>query len=192
MMTPADDQLTDDELTSRILEAALGEFRDYGLRRTSMDNVARRAGIARATIYRRFPNKTVLMRVVAAREVHRSMAQITRAVAGLPTVEERLVEGFVAAIRLARTDALLTRLLESEPETVLPHLTIDSEFALSAVSGFLTEQLTHSAGVCDPGAVAEVMARLGLSIVLAPRSRIGLDTDEQLRAFGHRFLVPLL
>jgi AcrR family transcriptional regulator len=191
-MTPEDHDLTDDELTSRILDAALAEFRDHGLRRTSMDNVARRAGIARATIYRRFPNKAELMRVVTAREARRSMAQITRSVAGLPTVEERLVEGFVAAIRLARTDSLLTRLLDTEPETVLPYLTTDGEFALSTVRAFLADQLIHSAKVPDHEAVAEVMARLGLSIVLSPRSCIGLDSDEELRAFGRRFLVPLL
>ncbi|MFD0852568.1 TetR family transcriptional regulator, partial [Actinomadura adrarensis] len=35
------------ELTTRILDAALEEFGTYGLRRTNVDNVARRAGLAR-------------------------------------------------------------------------------------------------------------------------------------------------
>jgi AcrR family transcriptional regulator len=184
-----------DDLTGRILDAALAELRDYGLRRTSMENVARRAGLARATIYRRFPNKPELVRVVAVREVGRMMAHVTRSVSGYPTVRERVVEGFVAGVRLARDDSLLTRLLASEPETTLPYLTIDSEFALAAIRGFLVSQLVSApepTSLADPEATAEVMVRLGLSVLFAPSGHIPLDTDEDLRAFATSYLLPLL
>ncbi|GAA1713398.1 TetR/AcrR family transcriptional regulator [Fodinicola feengrottensis] len=189
------DAPADDELTARILDAALAELRDYGLKRTSVENVARRAGLARATIYRRFANKPELVRVVAVREVSRMMEHVTRRVASLPTVQERVVEGFVAGVRLARDDSLLTKLLASEPETTLPYLTVDSEGALAAIRLLLVAQLMDTPeplGLADPEATAEVMVRLGLSVLFAPRGHIPLDTEEDLRAFATTFLLPLL
>jgi AcrR family transcriptional regulator len=183
----------EDELTTRILDAALAELRDYGLRRTSMENVARRAGLARATIYRRFANKPELMRVTAIREVSRMMAHVTRAVSSCPTVRERVVEGFVAGVRLAREDSLLTRLLTSEPETTLPYLTVDSGFAMAAIRGFLVQQLMDTPeALDDPEAAADVMVRLGMSVLFAPKGHIPLATDDDLRAFATTYLLPLL
>ncbi|WP_411161838.1 helix-turn-helix domain-containing protein, partial [Mycobacteroides abscessus] len=40
-----------------ILDAAHDEFSMVGIQRTSMDTVARQAGVSRATLYRRFPTK---------------------------------------------------------------------------------------------------------------------------------------
>src|SRR5437588_6985785 len=104
-----------DEIGVRILDAALAEYLDHGLRRTSVDDIARRAGIGRATIYRRFPNRDELLQAVLARECRRFFADIAAATAELPTLAERLVEGFVVGLRTARQQPLLNRMLTIEP-----------------------------------------------------------------------------
>lgn len=202
-MVPSDDLtlLADDHterLTARILDAALEEFSAYGLRRTNVDGVARRAGLARVTVYRRFANKQDLMRAVVLREARRAMVLMVRAAEHRLTVQERVVEGFVTGVTLARTSPLLTRLVDSEPETVLPVLTTDSKFVLTFLRDFLADQLRRSPtppaspAITDPDAAAEVMIRLALSFFLAPHSCIPLDNEDDLRAFAHTFLVPLL
>jgi len=153
MSSPADpvsqsdggDSVDEEErITARLLDAALAEFSAYGLRRTSMENVAERAGLARSTLYRRFSNKRELARAVALRQSRAHLVELVRAVEGLPTVEDRLVEAFVRGISRARADGLLLRLLEAEPETVLPYFTTHSDIALGLGRGFLAEQLRRS------------------------------------------------
>ncbi|MFI0353610.1 TetR/AcrR family transcriptional regulator [Actinomadura sp. 9N407] len=199
-MAPPDDvAFTADEdiedLTARILDAALEEFGSYGLRRTNVDNVARRAGLARATVYRRFGSKNDLMRAVALRESRRAMVVMVRAAEHRPSIEDRLVEGFVTGIGLARANPLLARLISTEPELILPYLTTDSRFVLTFVRDFLAEQFRRSPGppaVAAPDAAAEIMVRLAMSFYLAPDSCIPLDGEDDLRAFARTYLVPLL
>jgi AcrR family transcriptional regulator len=182
-------------LTARLLDAALAEFTAYGLRRTSMENVAERAGLARSTLYRRFSNKQDLVRAVALRQVRELLVHLVRQVEALPTVEERLVEAFVIGVQRSRADGLLGRLLESEPETVLPYFTTHADVGLGLGRAFLAEQLRRSPGpavAADPDAAAEVIFRLTSSIMLSPRAYIPLDTDDELRAFARAYLVPLL
>lgn len=185
----------EEQITGRLLDAALEEFSAYGLRRTSMENVAERAGLARSTLYRRFSNKRELARAVAMRQSRAHLVELVRAVEGLPTVEDRLVEAFVRGISRARTDGLLHRLLQAEPETVLPYFTTHSDIALDLGRNFLAEQLRRSPGPPikgDPDATAELIFRLAMSIMLAPRGHIPLDSEEDLRAFARAYLVPLL
>lgn len=183
------------ELPKRILDAALAEFLDYGLRRTNIESVAQRAGLARATVYRRFGNKSELVKAVILRESYRTMVRLVRAVENLPTVEEQLTEAFVIGIREVRESPLFNRLLHSEPETVIPYLTTDAGFVLRFGGAFLAEQFRRSPGppiAADPDAAAEIVLRLGLSVILAPGSHFPLDTEEGLRSFARSYLAPLL
>ena len=50
-----------DASTEAILDAALTEFDQHGIRRVALDDVARRAGVSRTTIYRRFANRDDLV-----------------------------------------------------------------------------------------------------------------------------------
>jgi AcrR family transcriptional regulator len=150
---------------------------------------------ARSTLYRRFSNKRELAPTVALRQSRAHLVELVRSVEGLPTVEDRLVEAFVRGISRARTDWLLPRLLEAEPETVLPYFTTHSDITLGLGRGFLAEQLRRSPGPPikgDPDAAAELIFRLATSILLAPRSHIPLDSEDDLRTFARAYLVPLL
>jgi AcrR family transcriptional regulator len=53
-----------DDTAERILAGALAQFEDFGVRRTTMEDVARRVGMSRVTIYRRFSNKDALVEAV--------------------------------------------------------------------------------------------------------------------------------
>ena len=51
------------DLTGLILDAALVEFDRHGIRKVALDDVARRAGVSRTTIYRRFANRDDLVAI---------------------------------------------------------------------------------------------------------------------------------
>ena len=65
-----------DASTELILDAAVVEFERHGFRRVALDDVARRAGVSRTTIYRRFANKDELVGAVIERENVRLFADI--------------------------------------------------------------------------------------------------------------------
>ena len=53
---------TPEERPAQILEAAFAEFGEHGLANARLDDIARRAGVAKGTIYLYFPNKEALFR----------------------------------------------------------------------------------------------------------------------------------
>ena len=58
-----------DERPQQILDAALAVFDEEGLDRARLDDIARRAGIAKGTIYLYFPNKEALFREVVRQTI---------------------------------------------------------------------------------------------------------------------------
>jgi AcrR family transcriptional regulator len=187
-----------DAVGEGILDAARAEFLSYGLRRTNVDVVARRAGVSRATLYRRFDGKDALVQAVLIRECRRFFGSIAAAVGDLPTVRERLVEGFVVGVRYAREDPLLTRLMASDPEALLPYLTVNGGLVVGVARDFLVQQGEHFGGELapvdgrEPAGVAELFVRLAISFTLTPDSCIPLGDDDAVRAFARSYLTPLM
>jgi AcrR family transcriptional regulator len=190
-----------DETTARILRGALEQFELIGIRRTTMEDVARRSGVGRATLYRRFPTKDALVDAVVLAEVVRYLEGNARARARGTTVEERMVEGTLFTMRFMREHTLLKRLLDTEPETILPSLTVDAGTLLA----FITEQGAAMARAELYGAdtptpaqeqhlrnVVELHARLTISFILTPQTGIILDTTDDVRAYAHDYLLPMV
>ncbi|MFD7708533.1 TetR family transcriptional regulator [Streptomyces sp. NPDC059785] len=206
MTTSANDSLlaraiarpeTEEKLARRILDAALEQFTTFGLRRSSVDDVAKRAGVSRVTVYRRFQTKDGLVEACLLREGSRFFQKLDSAVASLPTMEDRVVEGFVVVLRYTRAHPLFGGLLRLEPEVVLPYLTVQGGPALAAATDYLAAHLSRAQQTegrpgsdCRP--VAELMVRVAVSFLLNPASSIELDDEAQARAFARRYLAPLL
>ncbi|MDA5147275.1 TetR/AcrR family transcriptional regulator [Streptomyces sp. AD681] len=196
-MTTAAKTETEDPTARRILDAALEQFTVFGLRRSSMDDVAKRAGVSRVTVYRRFGTKDTLVEQTLLRENNRFFQRLDQAVAALPTMEERVVEGFVVALRHTRAHPLFGGLLRLEPEVVLPYLTVHGGSSLAATVDYLTGHLRRAQQAegrpgDDPRPVAELMVRVAVSFLLNPASCIEMDDEDQARAFARRYLTPLL
>ncbi|MEU0224774.1 TetR/AcrR family transcriptional regulator [Streptomyces sp. NPDC006284] len=187
----------EDGTAQRILDAALEQFTLLGLRRSSVDDVAKRAGVSRVTVYRRFQTKDKLVEDTLLRELRRFFQRLDSAVAAQPTMKERVVEGFVVALRHTRAHPLFGGLLRLEPEVVLPYLTVQGSSSLSATVEYLTVHLRRAQQVEgrpdeDARPVAELMVRVAVSFLLNPASCIEMEDEDQARSFARRYLAPLL
>ncbi|MFZ5755829.1 MAG: TetR/AcrR family transcriptional regulator [Pseudomonadota bacterium] len=180
-----------------ILEAAAELFAAFGLRRTSMEDVARKAGVGRTTLYRRYPDKDALIRAVTFREGQRLLDTVRADVEHIPDLEERMVAGFAAGIRRARTQPLLQGLLRAEPEVVLPYVTVEGAGLLgigyAQLLALIREQ--QAQGMFrgfPPEFLTDMLLRMLHSILLTPTPLVNADDEQQVRDYAYRFLLPLL
>ena len=186
-----------DETTERIIAGALAQFEEFGLRRTTMEDVARRADVSRVTIYRRFSGKEALVEAVILGEARRFFSELDAAVASCETTDDLLAEGFAFALDRIRRHVLVNRLLTTEPESLLPHLTRDANPVLEAARAFLADRLGRelrgaSLDTSEIEVAAELLVRLVLSFLLTPDTVARLDTPERAREFARRYLAPAL
>ncbi|WP_309649248.1 helix-turn-helix domain-containing protein [Nocardioides sp.] len=104
------------------LDAARACILDVGWRRTTLTEVARRAGVSRMTIYRTWSDMPQLLGDLMTREW---TGVVQSAVAaedpGQPAVE-RMVEGIVGTVRVLRDNELFVRIIELDPELILPYV----------------------------------------------------------------------
>ena len=187
----------EDATVDRVAAAAFEVFAEYGIRRATIDDVARRAGVSKMTVFRRFQSKQGLVGVVIAREIRRGMAELDRVWEREQTLEQRVVLGFSFAVNFVRGHAIFDRLLRSEPELLLPLLTVDGTAALALYRELIGQRLrteVHAgrAAPADVDQAAEVLARLAISLLLTCGGTITLDDDETIVALVRNVLLPML
>lgn len=114
--------LSDEETSTagRLLEAAYGCVMDVGLRRTSIADVARRAGVSRMTVYRQHVDLNSLVAALLTRELVAVLDAAAQEVAALPTARERLVEASILVVDRISRHPLYRRVLDVDPELLLP------------------------------------------------------------------------
>jgi AcrR family transcriptional regulator len=199
LVRDSDESADSDASRGSVLDGALESFLDLGMRRTSMGDIARRSGISPATLYRRFASKTSVVQAVGIREVRRFLADADDLLAELQDqgadVDTLLTELGLAVIDGIRRNKLLQRTLRTEPEIVLPLLTVNGGPVLALGREYLTEfirglQRQGRRPSYDAEPIAELMARLALSFALTPDSVIALDDPDATRATVRAFLVP--
>ena len=106
-----------------VLAAARECLASVGVRRTTVADVARRAGASRMTVYRLFPDAQTLWSELLTRELSDVFAEAETAAAGLPTARERLVASAASAVRHVSGDPVVRKVLEVEPELLIPYIT---------------------------------------------------------------------
>jgi AcrR family transcriptional regulator len=103
-----------------ILDAAYDLLLAIGMRRMTMADIARRAEVSRATMYRRWPNVQAVLGALMTREFGRLAAPL----AEVPATQARsaLVAGVVHVVGAIRVHPLLRKIVEIDPELLLPYL----------------------------------------------------------------------
>jgi len=187
-----------DSTNARILDAALDLFADIGISRVSADDIARQAGVNRATLYRRVGAKDVIVRAALVRETTRVLEQISSRLRHLDPADseaaaERVTLGFATTVILLRTNPILVKLLAVDRDRTLAAITVGAGDILALATAFVAEELFATAGaVRDPETVAGMVVRLVHSLVLTPDAPPRLRDEPELRAFAAGYLVPAL
>lgn len=181
-----------------LLDAARDSVLEIGLRRTNLTEVARRAGVSRMTMYRRWPDMTALMTDLLRREWLR-LAVDAEAEAVGGNGRERLVDALVRVVRALRSHAMFRRVVEQDPQVLLPYLVERRGAVQEAI--LLRSVVSIRDGQADGSLRAGEPALLGRSLLLAVygfvlsvatmADGVGEDClDDQLREMLDRYLRP--
>lgn len=181
-MATAASVLTRPDTTERILQAAFDRISDVGLSRTTVEDVARSAGLSRQTIYRYFPSKDHLILALVLREEEKFLDGIRAAFAASAGLERALRESILFCLGFAREHPLLDRLLASDPEILLPYLTTRGRPIIARAREALVEQIGTKAWVRADVVEEAVDAavRVVISYVLAPPERAAEEVAGDL------------
>ena len=178
------------------LDAARDCILDVGWKRTTLTDVSRRAGVSRMTIYRTWPDMQTLLADLMTRE----WAGVATAVPHTGTTPEEIADGVVAAIRALRGNPLFRRILDVDPELVLPYLLDRRGRSQELILEVLAERIGHgqAAGAIragDPRLLARtvVLAAHGLTLsahTMADEAVTEEDLDAELARLLARGLAP--
>jgi len=168
---------------------------EKGLSGFALEDVALRAGVARASIYRHFPGgRAQLISDTIAWEVARFWAQLVEAVADADDLAGVLERGLSEAHRAIERHDLLQRLLANEPGELLSSLLASEPVLHDVVRDYLRpllEQEELAAGV-DLDDAADYLARMFQTCMSSP-GRWDLDDPEQVgRLVATEFLAGVL
>lgn len=181
----------------RILDVALTLFMEFGYRRTTMDTVAKRLGVSRVTLYRHYADKSALFQAVFFREFQRATFDIEQRLGLLSIEENPVITGFVQAVLLARKHSLIRRLLDTDPEWLVLHMTLDGEtllqWARMTASAFLHQpKFKDWFKEPDLDLAGEVFVRLMVSAILTPGGILTSDDEHELSRVAAFLVKPLL
>ncbi|MEI5007992.1 TetR/AcrR family transcriptional regulator [Streptomyces sp. NPDC087659] len=186
-----------------VLDAARDCVLAVGVRRTTLTDVARRAGVSRMTLYRRWPDVRTLVGDLMTRE------WIALAVGAMPSAEPdvptrtRLVDGLVAGVAAFRAHPLFHKIVDVDPELLLPYVLDRRGASQDALLGLITGALAegHADGTVrqlHPDLQARSLLLVVQSFAMSLRTMTEPDdpelTDaaflEELRTLLERTLTP--
>jgi AcrR family transcriptional regulator len=184
-----------DPSTEAILDAALVEFERHGFHRVALDDVARRAGVSRTTIYRRFANRDELVGAVIERENVVLFADIAEELKNAGPKSNYYVEAFTHSILMFRRHRVLNQLMTDEPALVLQlahrHYGAGIERMAEALRVIFPAGFADRIGEQAVNDLADTILRYAAMVLLLPSAQ-PLDTADDIRDFATRHFLPSL
>ena len=173
-----------------------------GVRRTTLTEVARRAGVSRMTIYRRWPDVDSLIADLMTREWSAVVAAVAPANDGQP-VRAQLVASVVNGVQALRAHPLYRKIVETDPEVLLPYILERRGSSHDAMLDGI--QRTLQAGHKDGTVRRDDVTRQSRALLLVAQSfALSASTmsdehdpalgaaafDDELRQLLDRYLMP--
>jgi AcrR family transcriptional regulator len=184
-----------DAATNAILDAAVVEFEQHGFRRVALDDVARRAGVSRTTIYRRFAGRDELVGAVIDRENAVLFADIADELKSRRPQSNYYVEAFTLSILRFRQHRVLTRMIADEPGLMLElahqHWQPAVDRMAAALRVIFPDGFAEQIGADAVDELADTILRYAAIVLLLPARQPLADADD-IRAFATTHFLPSL
>ena len=178
----------------RLLDAAEGCLEQFGPQKTSMEDVARAAGMSRATVYRYFENRDALLLGVASRQSSALAVEAINYLAQFNTISDWMVEGLLFTLREIPRRPVFASLVTSLDSRASGSLFLGSTglvqigvnvlqpmFANAKAQGLLRDDV-------DPEMLVEWLLRMLWTYLNAP-SQVATD-EEGMRKLFRMMLIP--
>lgn len=170
----------------RVLEAARHLFLAHGLRGTSMEAIARQAGVAKPTLYAHFPDKDAVLLAIIEALLAEKLRVFEDAMVGDGPVAQRVGEALAAEFDV------INRALEGSPhrdELFAEHKRAAALMQQSdAVVLARLEAAFGAAGAQEPGRLANLL--LGAAFGLVLRGGSGAALGEDIKHLARRLIEP--
>ena len=196
-MTSLRHNVVEKEPRDAYLDAARDCILDVGWRRTTLTEVARRAGVSRMTIYRTWADMPTLLGDLMTREW---AGVVTEHVTEDGPAIARITEGIVGTVRQLRHNELFVRIVELDPELILPYLFSrrgrSQELILAITAQAVVEgQRTGEVRRGNPVAVARALLLAAHGFVLSVHTMVDdeageAELDDELTTLLTRTLQP--
>jgi AcrR family transcriptional regulator len=158
------------DVEDRILAGAVEAASVHGIGRMSVGDVAKRAGLSRATVYKHFGSKDELVAAAVRREATALIDVVVADVAHVADLRDAMTRAVLVTLQLARAHPLLDRVVRTEPERLVPLLTTDDALVLPVLRGPVEAVVGGRLPALDAVAVrrvADVFLRLLVSYALS-------------------------
>ncbi len=182
-----------------LLDAAREALLAVGWRRTTLTDVARRAGVSRMTLYRRWPDMQTLLADLMTREWSGIAIE-----PGDGPARARIASGVAATVAALRDNELFGKILHVDPERLLPYLLDRRGRTQDAILDLLAARLAEGqadgsvrAGAPTLLARGVLLAAHGFALSAGTMAGTGehaepsvADLDAELVALIDRYLAP--
>jgi AcrR family transcriptional regulator len=171
------------ESLDRVLDAAERCLARHGIRRTSMTDIAREMKVARTTLYRQISSVEEAMALIASRQLHHFLDGLVGLLASPSGAGPRaFLDAIAGAVRFARADPIVLRVLSEEPDIVGELVTRDIGPYATQIADALAPivEAAMKAGMlrrADPHLAAAWIVRVVAVLVALPPEG---DLDELL------------
>ncbi|MCV7287221.1 TetR/AcrR family transcriptional regulator [Mycolicibacterium wolinskyi] len=126
-----------ESLGDRILDAAASCVLAFGIDRVTLAEIARRAGVSRPTVYRRFPDTRSILAALLTARIVRVLDDVETTEAG----REALVERIVTVAQRLRHDDVIMAVLHTAPDLAMVYIAerlgTSQQILIDAVAGEL-------------------------------------------------------
>lgn len=183
------------DVGDRILASAASCVRDFGVERVTLAEIARRAGVSRPTVYRRWPDtRSILASLLTDRIVGAWRAAPCRAVG-----REALVSRIVEVVRRLRRDELIRTVLRSDPELAMVYIAdrlgASQQILIDMVAAELRKaQEDNTVREADPRQLAAMVLLITQSVIQSGRIVAAIldsdDLDAELAHALNGYLCP--
>jgi len=154
------------DVGDRILTAAASCVRDFGVQRVTVAEIARRAGVSRPTVYRRWPDTSTILAALLTDRITGAWRQVPSRGTG----RQALVERVTAVADRLRRDELIRTVLRSAPELAMVYISDRLGTSQQILIGVLADEIhkaqqDNSVRHADPRALAAMVLLITQSAI---------------------------
>ncbi|AKE88807.1 TetR family transcriptional regulator [Rhodococcus sp. WB1] len=178
----------------QILKAAESMFQRYGLTKTTMDDIAKEAGVSRPTVYRYFGDRDTLITALIELRSRRLFDKARAFLRERTTFAEQIVDGLIFLVDRGRHDPIVRLIVSPEHMDMATALIGSTGLAVRLTQEMwapLLDEARERGEIREGLTDEEICQWIALvQLILVGRMDFGSEGDPENRRMLTNFLLP--